>query len=197
MAFTNIGSVSVLAGSIDVTRVISFRQYPRNLLYICTLSCFSLQNGWTLSRIITLIIINNKTNVLFFCLFYELDIWNEYFITNITIYQPDGSETPGLFLLPPPLLKKKKKKKNSAGNFITLLASHWFWGIWVRQWLCTEELNWNDSIIKNYVSSCCNRPSKPELFVPQLDATKCVKDIFDPQLWSSAPAQRCQPRSIG
>ena len=196
MAFTYIGSVGVLAGSIDVTRVISFRQYLRNHLYICTLSCLSLQNGWTLSRIIILIIINNKTNVLFFCLFYELDIWNEYFITNITIYQPDGSETPGLFLLPPPppLLKKKK---NSAGNFITLLASPWFWGIWVIQWLCTEELNWNDSIIKNYVSSYFNRPSKPELFVPQLDATKCVKDIFDPQLWFSAPAQRYPPRSIG
>ena len=37
----------------------------------------------------------------FFGLFYELDIWNKYFIMNITIYQPYGSETPGLFLLPP------------------------------------------------------------------------------------------------
>ena len=58
--------------------------------------------GLSVVYIITLIIINNKTNVLFFGLFYELDIWNKYFITNITIYQPDGSETPGLFLLPPP-----------------------------------------------------------------------------------------------
>ena len=37
----------------------------------------------------------------FFCLFYELGIWNDCFITNITIYQPDGSETTGFFLLPP------------------------------------------------------------------------------------------------
>ena len=47
---------------------------------------------------------------------YKLDIWSVYFMTNITIYQPDRCETAGLFLLrgggaPPPPPKKKKKKK--------------------------------------------------------------------------------------
>ena len=69
-----------------------------------------------LSRVITLIIVNNKTYfVIFFCFLYKLDIWSVYFMTNITIYQPDRCETAGLFLLrhPPP---PKKKKKNSAGS---------------------------------------------------------------------------------
>ena len=59
-----------------------------------------------LSRVITLIIVNNKTYVLFFCLLYKLDIWSVYFMANITIYQPDRSEkvhAPS----PPPLPKKK------------------------------------------------------------------------------------------
>ena len=65
---------------------------------------------------ITLVIINNKNNVLFFCLFYELDIWNEYQNTNITIYQQDGSETPDFFLLPPaPPPPPPQKKKISPG----------------------------------------------------------------------------------
>ena len=37
------------------------------------LSCFSLQNGRTLSRVITLIIIKHKTKFPF-CVFHELDI---------------------------------------------------------------------------------------------------------------------------
>ena len=34
-------------------------------------------------------------------MFHELDIWNVYFITNISVYQAIGSETTGLFLLLP------------------------------------------------------------------------------------------------
>ena len=41
----------------------------------------------------------------------------------------------------------------------------------LQEQLC---IKWDDSIIKNYVHSLFNPPSKPELFVPQLDDTICV-----------------------
>ena len=88
LAFTKIGSVGVRADSIHVTRVISFTfvniwetTYIFALHYVC-----HFKNERTLSRVITLIIIHNKTVFLFF-VFYELDIWNVYFITNISVYQ--------------------------------------------------------------------------------------------------------------
>ena len=191
MTSTNVQSFGVRADSIHVTRVISFTLvniwetiYIFALYHVCHFKM-------GLSRVIALIIVNNKTYfVFFFCFLYKLDIWSVYFMTNITIYQPYRCETAGLFLLrhpPPP--PKKKKKKNSAGSKLSqnslpncdatlplfLLTSPRFCWIWVRQWWCTKELRWNDSFMKNYVSSCFNRPWKPELILPaQLDATKCV-----------------------
>ena len=65
-AFTNIGSVGVRAGSTHVTRVISFTFVNiwenTYVLYYC-----HFKNGRTLSRVITLIIINNKTKFPFLC----------------------------------------------------------------------------------------------------------------------------------
>ena len=108
---TNVQSFGVRADSIHVTRVISF-----TLVNIWeTIYIFALYQvchfKMGLSRVITLIIVNNKTYfVIFFCFLYKLDIWSVYFMTNITIYQPDRCETAGLFLLrhPPPPKKKKK-----------------------------------------------------------------------------------------
>ena len=108
---TNEQSFGVHADSIHVTRVISF-----TLVNIWeTIYIFALYHvihfKMGLSRVITLIIVNNKTYVLFFCLLYKLDIWSVYFMANITIYQPDRSEKVHAPSPPPP-----SQKKNSAGS---------------------------------------------------------------------------------
>ena len=106
---TDVQSFGVRADSIHVTRVISF-----TLVNIWETICiFALYHvihfKMGLSRVITLIIVNNKTRVLFFCLLYKLDIWSVYFMANITIYQPDRSETVPAPSSPPPQKKKRKK----------------------------------------------------------------------------------------
>ena len=95
-AFTNIGSVGVRAGSIQVTRVISFTFvniwetiYIFALYHVC-----HLKNGQTLSRVITLIwYLYRVKQIFYFFVFHELDIWNVHFFTNISVYQAIGFGT--------------------------------------------------------------------------------------------------------
>ena len=151
MAFTKIGSVGVRAGSIHVTRVISFTfvniwetTYIFALHYVC-----HFKNERNLSRVITLIIIHNKTVFLFF-VFYKLDIWNVYFITNISVYQAIGSETTDWFLLLPQNVPSTQHR-SSCRTFIYRSFSQ-FSGDIIHAGFCKNELETTDLLYFRMVS---------------------------------------------
>ena len=103
LAFTHKGSVGVRAGSIHVTRVISFTFVniweTIYIIYMHFIMFVTLK--WADSQSCNLFgyyIWENKFISLF--LFHELDIWNVYFTRNISIYQADGSGKPAFPVAP-------------------------------------------------------------------------------------------------